>query len=239
MSAFLFLPIWAVSVPRGGAGDTAGGKGLLAAASRGSGRRRGGRWAGGPPREPPIALAVSISGQQTRLELSSKVDNILVPNLRAVDNVVGCFLVLAQSDNMVNGAQSGNGTAAQALVDGPHFNATEEQVEAFIRGRVEAALPRRAKAEAPRLQTRVRVLRTAPPAYWGDPLWAKVYDKGFDLRGQIGRQQMHLDQWDHLRQTWKMIDASERRCDGGLRDAQVPCHTWGPATSPWPPSRHI
>jgi len=172
----------------------------------------------------PLALAVSVTGQQARLELRSKVANILVPNLRAHGNVVGCFLVLAQTNKMVNGAIGSDFNGTQLLVDGPHFNTTGAEVEAFIRDRVEAALPDRREA----LLLRTRVLPASrTPAYWGDSLWAQKYGtagKDFDLAGQVERQQMHLDQWDHLRQTWVMIDASERRCDGGLRSAQVPCH---------------
>jgi len=166
----------------------------------------------GPRTPPPNALscAVCVVGQLARLELESKVQHVVEPNLRA-GHTIALLMVLSQGKSKyVNGRTSGR-TGKVLLADGPFALLDERQLQASIWSKLGSSSRSNASASTSRFSLRISLEAETNRRYPADLVWAQHLNKAHrGINASLVRQQLHILQWSHLRTCMFLVDAEEQ-----------------------------
>ena len=176
-----------------------------------------------------ISVALCVVGQLMRLELDSKLMQIVEPQLLA-QRRVGLFFALAKGDaSYVNRKVGSSRTYGEHLIDAPFgtkylsklalgHNSRDILDESVCNGfNVAGACAQRSSTGpcgCPHWQLAVdwALLDQPSSGYIPDVGWAAHLNKhaqGEDLTRELMRQQMHLRQWSHLRECMFLVDRAE------------------------------
>lgn len=157
-----------------------------------------------------LSCAVCIVGQLARLELESKLQYVVKPNLLS-GRTMALFMVLARGKPKFVNARAENAT--WSLVAGPFARYNRSQLEGHILDTLSNAIAgMHASHQGRGLGFSMHTyFASEARKFLEKPLWAGRLDKAErGLKANSLRQQMHLLQWEHLRKCMFMIDRREQ-----------------------------
>eukprot|EP00316_Scyphosphaera_apsteinii_P022915 CAMPEP_0119301006 /NCGR_PEP_ID=MMETSP1333-20130426/2876_1 /TAXON_ID=418940 /ORGANISM="Scyphosphaera apsteinii, Strain RCC1455" /LENGTH=1171 /DNA_ID=CAMNT_0007302971 /DNA_START=295 /DNA_END=3810 /DNA_ORIENTATION=- len=183
------------------------------------------------------SCALCVVGQLSRLELFSKLRQVVWPNIRA-GNAMAMLLVLSRGTgryvNANNSTVSRRAHDQLSMTDGPYARYDEARLRWRIMNQLnvfagsgslnDIAFELSPKQKLSISRFGLRISLVADPqsrSYMGDKLWADSLNKRERGReANLKRQQLHMEQWSHLRRCMFLLDAEEQDAGGATAGAR-------------------